>query len=385
MFDEALAACNRGDDVAPAAVVAALARRAYELLKLGRWRQAVAACDELLARVGEVGGAEAQRRSAWALKTKAKALIELEEYDASLVELDRLLERFGSSGDEEVQASVAGGLENQAIAYSKLGSASKELAALEELTRRFASSTDTNVAKGVSFALYRQALRLDQSGDVPEALSRYNAFCERVKGSVDDQEMRSWWVRATLSRARLTRPNAPADAVSVLDDAAQQLEIASADDPQGWATLMLARAELLQDVDRSTESLVVLDAIVERLGGSGEPETRKLVARALIGKGIILSRLDREDLAPTDMQLLVEEFSEPALEALDEQITRHSGVADPPERVILAQSLLVKAGILDYLGRDREARATRKHLVAEFKRDADPKLAALAATTRDML
>lgn len=172
------------------------------------------------------------------------------------------------------------------------------------------------MAKGVSLALYSQGICLERLGDEPEALLRYRAVCERVKDT-DDRDLRSRWVRGSLRRAMLERSGAPAEAVSVLDDAVQRLEIADENDMQGWAKLMLARAEVLQDVQRSTESLVVLDAIVERLDSSDEPEARKLIASALIGKGTILAGLGRVDDVSPVMELLVEEFAEPALEDLE--------------------------------------------------------------------
>jgi hypothetical protein len=68
----------------------------------------------------------------------------------------------------------------------------------------------------------------------------------------------------------------------------------------------------------------------------------------------------------------------------NERISRLSGVTDPFARVSLAQGLLMKVGILRDLGRDREARATRKHLIAEFKRDPDPRFAALIAVALEL-
>jgi len=360
-----------------AAVLEALTGRASALLTLGRWQEATAACDEALAGAANVSDEDAQEREAWAFTTKAAALIELKQYDAALAEVDRLLRRFGDSADEGVYPFVASGLERRAVAYRELGSTDRELAALEDLTQRFVSSTDPDVARRVSFALRRQGVLLERLGDEPEALLRYRAFCERV--------MRSWWVRGSIRWAAiLARSGASAEAVSVLDDAVQLMEIADDNDTHDWANLMLARAELLQDVERSTESLVVLDAIVERLDSSGEPETRKLIARALIGKSTILAALGRADEVPAVVELLVEEFAEPALEALDERISQLSGSADPFARFSLAQGLLTKAGILHDLGRKREAKAIRKRLVAEFKRDPDPRLAALAATAQEL-
>jgi hypothetical protein len=84
------------------------------------------------------------------------------------------------------------------------------------------------------------------------------------------------------------------------------------------------------------------------------------------------------------MELLVEEFAEPALEALDERISQYSAVTDVLSRGSLAQALLTKACMLHDLGRDDEARATRKHLIAEFKRDPDPRFAALIAAAREL-
>jgi tetratricopeptide (TPR) repeat protein len=143
-------------------VLAAPARRAYELLALGRWQQVVAACDELLALAADVSGEGARQHEAWALRTKADALIELKQYEAALAELDLLLGRFGSSVDKSVQASVAGGLEQRVIAYRKLGATDRELAASEELTQRFANSTAPDVARAVSLALYWQGILLEK-------------------------------------------------------------------------------------------------------------------------------------------------------------------------------------------------------------------------------
>lgn len=367
-----------------AAVLEALTGRASALLTLGRWQEATAACDEALAGAANVSDEDAQEREAWAFTTKAAALIELKKYDAALAEIDRLLRRFGDSADEGVYPFVASGLERRAVAYRELGSTDRELAALEDLTQRFVSSTDPDVARRVSFALRRQGVLLERLGDESEALLRYRAFCERVKDT-GDRVMRGWWVRGSLRWAAiLGRSGASAEAVSVLDDAVQLMEIVDENDARDWANLMLARAELLQDVERSTESLVVLDAIVERLDSSGEPETRKLIARALIGKSTILAAVGRADEVPAVVELLVEQFAEPALEALDERISQLSGSADPFARFSLAQGLLTKAGILHDLGRKREAKAIRKRLVAEFKRDSDPRLAALAATAQEL-
>jgi len=381
--EEALALRGAGD-VAPLAVLAALSGRAYALLMLGRWQQAVVACDELLERAADVSDEDARQREAWALSAKAGALIGLKQYDAALTGIDLLFRRFGGSGDEGVHPSVASGLERRAVAYRELGSPDLELVALVDLTQRFTSSSDPDVARRVSFALYRQGVLLEKLGDEPEALLRYRAFCAREKDT-DDRVMLSWWARGSRRwSAMLARGGDLAEALSVLDDAVQVPELADENDMRDWANLMLARGELLQDVQRSAESLVVLDAIVKRLEISGEPEIRKVIARALIGKSTILAVLGREDEVPPVMELLVDEFAEPVLEALDERIGHLSGSADPFARISLAQGLLMKAGILHDIGRKREARATRKRLVADFKRDPDPRLAALIAVAQDL-
>ncbi|MGA2758205.1 MAG: hypothetical protein ABSF58_12710 [Solirubrobacteraceae bacterium] len=385
VWDDVLSRYRRDTPTGSApGVLEALTGRASALQALGQSQEVVAACDEVLAYAAGMSNEDAQEREAWALSAKAGALIDLKQHEAALAEIDRLLQRFGDSADEVLHASVASGLERQAVAYRELGSTDQQLAALTDLTQRFASSTVPDVVRRVSFAQYRQGVLLERLGDEPGALVCYRSFCERVKDT-DDRVMRGWWVRGSLRwAAMLSRSGASAEAVSVLDDAVQVLEVVGENDMRDWASLMLARAELLQDVQRSTESLVVLEAIVDRLDHSGEPETRMLIARALIGKSTILAAVGRADEVPSVVELLVEEFAEPALEALDERISQLSGVDDPFARYSLAQGLLTKAGILHDLGRNREAKAIRKRLVAEFKRDADPRIAALAAAARDL-
>jgi tetratricopeptide (TPR) repeat protein len=375
LLEEALTLSRASNDVAPTAVIRALASWAYQLLTLGLWQRALTACDELLALASELRDGRTRRFAAWALLEKAGALSELEQDEASLAELKLLFDRYGAARNQTIRRYISVGLEREAAAYRRLGATVQELGALQQLTRRFGRSTDPDIERRVSLALHRQAWLLDEPGSEAKALVRYRAFVERVEGTAD-APLFDRMVSASVRWARLlARRGATLEALTVLEGALARLESAGETDTENWANVMLARSRVLWDVQRGVEAVVVLDALTDRLEAAGGFEVRKLVASALFEKAGFLAAMGYQTQAESVLAQLDGDFAEPALAALDERIAELTGTTDPPGRVALAKALVMKARILHALGRNDESRVAGERLVAELADDDNAELA----------
>ncbi len=375
LLEEALTLAGASDEVAPIALLEALASRAYQLVTLGLWQRAVVGCDELLALASEVRDRRARRLEAWALLEKAGALSELEQDEASLAELKPLFDRYGATRNQTIRLYISVGLEREAAAYRRLGATAQELKALQQLSSRFGRSTEPDIERRVSFALYRQAWLIDESGSERKALARYRAFAERVGGTTDELLLERWVSASGRSARLLARRGRTLEALAVLDGAVEGLEAAGETDTRDWAKMMLTKAQVLWEVQRGVEALAVLDAITERLAGAGDVAGRKLVAVALAEKVSILVSMGYQTQADREIELLDGEFAEPALAAIDERISRLSGTTDPAERLALGKALLTKARILNGLGRGAECDLVDARLAAVLEHDDAPEFA----------
>jgi tetratricopeptide (TPR) repeat protein len=248
------------------------------------------------------------------------------------------------------------------------------------------ASADPNITTFVSVAFYDQARCLLALGDERRALVRYKAFADRARSSTDP-EVRWKFARAAMRRAALlARRGALEDALSVLDEAAGDPGVVETLGPNDWAKLMLDRTQALLAVERPAEAILAAAAVVERLAAADDdPETRKLISRALLAKIAILGNVGRIPESEADMELLIEDFAEDALAALDDDIEQYSGTTDRFNRKTLAITLSSKAGILKGLERDPEAKAVFRQLINEFQNVKDPKLVVLVAHAREQL
>jgi tetratricopeptide (TPR) repeat protein len=108
LLEEALTLARASDEVAPLAVIGALASRAYELVKLGLWQRAASACDELLELISGVRDRRARRYEAWALLEKARALSALEQDESAIAVLELLLDRYGATRNQTIRRYLSG-------------------------------------------------------------------------------------------------------------------------------------------------------------------------------------------------------------------------------------------------------------------------------------
>jgi hypothetical protein len=193
-------------------------------------------------------------------------------------------------------------------------------------------------------------------------------------------------VRASLRAAELLEHRGESsDALTILDQAISELDGSGESEARNWAQLMLVKAERLWAAQDGAEALVALDSVVERLDHAGDLETRKLVASALLLKAFIFGSMQRELEAERVTELLLQEFAEPALAALDDRIADLAGATDPPLRSRLGQALLSKAVLLQGVDREEETETIRERLISEFEHDDDPTLVAIAAAAQELL
>ncbi len=151
--------------------------------------------------------------------------------------------------------------------------------------------------------------------------------------------------------ATIARAPAPAPLLSnqPIDSVAQHVQ----------AEKILIRSIAFFDQNRPQEALEALDNLLSRCGNSDSPELLDLVAKALIGKGLILRQLQRP---------------QEALEALDNLLSRcgNSDSSPLPEQVAVA--LLGKGDVLGLLNRPQEALAVYDNLLTRFGNSNSPAL-----------
>jgi hypothetical protein len=236
----------------------------------------------------------------------------------------------------------------------------------------------------VTLALYKLASDVDELGDHARAASSYDAVIQRCIGSTDP-ELRRRSAQASTRSARLSALGGViGEGLSVLDSAIVELENAS--DPTEMDLLgraLLARSDLLVQMERPVEAIVVLDAIIARLESDADPDLRKLVARALMKNGIVLAQVGRLSETERAHELLVNEFGDEAIAAIDDDERTLASITDPLNRGFLAASLLMNVEILDDLGREKESRTACADLITRFEQDEDSSVAAVVAYARE--
>jgi tetratricopeptide (TPR) repeat protein len=105
------------------------------------------------------------------------------------------------------------------------------------------------------------------------------------------------------------------------------------------------------------EALTAHEQVISGYWSDSNPALRKLVAKALIKKGVVLGTLGR---------------SEEELAAYQQVITDYRDDSDPALREQVAQALYNKSIVLGELGRFEEELAAYGQLIAEYRDDTTP-------------
>lgn len=167
--------------------------KASQLVHIGSYVEAVAACDEVFERFGADADSLLRSLAASALSDKVIALLGVGQY-ADAIEACELAERkFGTETTDLFHFSVSTALYGKANAQSSRFEFDEALGTCETISRRFGSSSNPPVLWQVIRALIFQASVLADLGRAKSALRK----CDDIESipSSEQEQMRSFIVR----------------------------------------------------------------------------------------------------------------------------------------------------------------------------------------------
>ena len=181
-FKEAIATCDEaiarfGDHDAPEfqlPISSALVSRGIMRAQLGELDAALADYDEVVERHGASELPEFQWSVAKALSSKMAILAVLDKVEATIATCDGLIGRFGDHDTPEFQLPVASALATKACALGQLGENEAAIATCDEVLAHFGSSDTTEFDLPIAQALICKGTSKARLGDIQAAISAYD-------------------------------------------------------------------------------------------------------------------------------------------------------------------------------------------------------------------
>ena len=174
------------DDLAEvrARVAEALAKKGWVYVWMGRYKEAVAAYDQVLSRYGGEGSGF-ERASAIALKGKAALVARFGDAELAVATLTILVERVHSSDDPWTRDWLAGAIADRADLQVQLNRPEDALSDIEKLTSGFSAMLGS---KDLQWAEWTRARALLATGERELALEALRSACDNLK--VDEETPR---------------------------------------------------------------------------------------------------------------------------------------------------------------------------------------------------
>ena len=312
----------------------ALYGKAYSLEKIEREDEALVLYDEIIERFGSSERTEVQAQLARALYQRGEVLARRGRTDEALATWDDLLARYRDATEPELLRRVAGALDRKAAAFRRLERLDEAAQAYDEIIVRFADSEFAPMRHQADLALSNKAFvllvqgrydeaivvakgaigRLDDSNDprslaiavlnlggalikqerLGEAMDVYDALIERLDRP-EAARLRSQLILATSNRVEVLAMLGRTDDAMVLyaelierfrDDVPRAFrDNAERNEHDEGATAFVAgmrfkEAVALAELERDTESLAVLNNLIDRFGDEDDDEVRRVLALA---------------------------------------------------------------------------------------------------------
>jgi tetratricopeptide (TPR) repeat protein len=305
------------------------------------------------------------------LRMKVSLLDGLERIGEALACCDDLIERFGNVGDSKIQVLVARAMFKRAYLFGRLGRQDKEIAACDELATRFGDSRDPDLTEAVLDALERKT-RIYQDQDDLEIVIE---VCDEIVRRYGDDS--HWRTANSVARAMVRRAVARGkrgEHVREMLDYDQVVQRHS-ESPEALlrihaAKALMFKAVTLNDADQSTAEMECHDEVIRRFGEDPDEEIRAVAADALIYKGMTLGAIAEDaadDIGVRDV--------EAEIACYDEAIRRYGADESIHLQRAVAEALLHKAETLLEAGRIGEALPCLDQLIAAYIAIKDEELA----------
>jgi len=260
--------------------------------EVGRFKDAVIAYEQILERFGESTAPELREAVADALNNRGVMLGRLDCAEDALVSYEQVVERFGESAAPELRERVATALVNKGLRLADLGRVEDAVVTYDQVVTRFGDDTGRALHKQVAKALVNKGLTLAdlrQLDRAKEATVAWEQVVDRF-GEANTLALRKLVAKALFTRVSCsTTWRAPMQRYSRTN----RLSLVSAADTDGRFANNVAKAlfkqgVILGDHGGFEEAAIAYEQVVEHLGEAIEPPVRKLVAKALFNKGVML-------------------------------------------------------------------------------------------------
>lgn len=247
-------------------------------------------------------------RVATALANKSSRLDDLGRFDEALAACEAVVERFGADEDAPVQKQVARALLNAGATLAQLGRWDAAVAASDALVARFDGVSDPALLKHVGEAMLAKTARLAVLRRFPETISLCDAVAERF-GALSG--FRSTVAQALFVKARvLDEMKQGDDAFAAYD---QLIALLDGSDESAVRELLAeslaAKGKALADQGRHADAIAVFDQLVARFGK--ERMVAQCVAEALVEKALSLTVLRRANEAQAAFRAALHYSSDP--------------------------------------------------------------------------
>jgi tetratricopeptide (TPR) repeat protein len=170
-------------------------------------------------------------------------------------------------------------------------------------------------------------------------------------------------------------------ALGVLDARIEEIADLVPDHPGYLARLLRLKLVVLNVAGDDAQAILVADQLADRFATSTEQAVLVNVAHGYLQKSASLTRLGRHAEAQHCLDLVADRVPEEALHALDERIASVDKVAGL-ERA-LAGDLMLRAGLLDQLGRTSESIEAIDAVIERFGQSTDPAIAIIVDLAKD--
>ena len=179
--ERSLAVADSHDDLVPVWMAPTLGMRAAAQLELGRFRAAIATCDDVVRRFGSWQHRHFREAVAEALVIRGCSRAHLDDDLGAIDDYSEVVDRFDGSDVPEIQKAIVSALMSRGLACQRLGDRNGEIASYDQVIVRFDSSDVRDLRWHAVVALAYKCMAQAEIGLAVEAL----AGCQRLEAVAD--------------------------------------------------------------------------------------------------------------------------------------------------------------------------------------------------------
>ncbi len=262
--------------------------------RLGRIEEGLGVWEEVISRFEDSVDLEVRMRVAQALNNRSAMLQRLGRSDQALVSFDELVSRFGDAREPRIRTCVSTGLSVKISVLTGLSRLEEADAACDELIARRDDGLNAGLDRNIARCMEERLRRLERSGRVDEQV-RICAELRTAFGDTSDPAIQLRVLDALSNCASdLGRAGRSQEALAMFDE----IESRFGDAPQpelrsGFVTAMMPKAALLARIGRVSDAIGAYDQALSLIGDAAAPEFHGAAVAILFGKGQALRLLGR--------------------------------------------------------------------------------------------